>query len=138
MSAISAADVHKIVLACEAGMGSSALVVSQLKRQLAGLPVTVEHTSVTRIPADADVVITCTASRTALVRGEWVPRGALVTAVGSDAADKQELDPGVLARADLLVVDGDPCTNISLLTAPERHLKLVMNRGRIFKQHVDS
>jgi len=57
MSAISAADVHKIVLACEAGMGSSALVVSQLKRQLAGLPVTVEHTSVTRIPADADLVI---------------------------------------------------------------------------------
>jgi imidazolonepropionase-like amidohydrolase len=40
--------------------------------------------------------------------------------------------------ADLLVVDGDPFANIALLTAPERHLKLVMNRGRIFKQHLDS
>ncbi len=58
MSTIAGADVHKIVLACEAGMGSSALVVSQLKRQLKDLPVTVEHTSVTRIPADADLVIT--------------------------------------------------------------------------------
>ena len=58
MTAIAAADVHKIVLACEAGMGSSALVVSQLKRQLAGLPVTVEHTAVARIPADADLIIT--------------------------------------------------------------------------------
>jgi mannitol-specific phosphotransferase system IIBC component len=58
MSTISGADVHKIVLACEAGMGSSALVVSQLKRQLKDLSVTVEHTSVTRIPADADLVIT--------------------------------------------------------------------------------
>ena len=57
MSSIAAADVHKIVLACEAGMGSSALVVSQLKKQLKDLPVTVEHTSVSRIPADADLVI---------------------------------------------------------------------------------
>jgi len=57
MTSIAAADVHKIVLACEAGMGSSALVVSQLKKQLKDLPVTVEHTSVSRIPADADLVI---------------------------------------------------------------------------------
>jgi mannitol-specific phosphotransferase system IIBC component len=58
VTTIAAADVHKIVLACEAGMGSSALVVSQLKRSLAGLPVTVEHTAVGRIPADADLVVT--------------------------------------------------------------------------------
>jgi mannitol-specific phosphotransferase system IIBC component len=57
MTAIAAADVHKIVLACEAGMGSSALVVSQLKKQLAGLPVVVEHTAVGRIPPDADLII---------------------------------------------------------------------------------
>lgn len=53
----------------------------------------------------ADVVITCTASRTALVRGEWLKLGAHVTAVGSDEPDKQELDASVPARADLLVVD---------------------------------
>lgn len=53
----------------------------------------------------ADVVITCTASRTALVRGEWLKLGTHVTAVGSDGPGKQELDPTVPARADLLVVD---------------------------------
>jgi ornithine cyclodeaminase len=53
----------------------------------------------------ADVVITCTASREPLVRPEWLRPGAHVTAVGSDGPDKQELDVGVLARADLLVVD---------------------------------
>jgi ornithine cyclodeaminase/alanine dehydrogenase-like protein (mu-crystallin family) len=53
----------------------------------------------------ADVVITCTASRTALVRAEWLKLGAHVTAVGADGADKQELDPAILGRADLLVVD---------------------------------
>ncbi len=57
MSQIAAADVHKIVLACEAGMGSSALVVSQLRKQLFGLPVTIEHTAVGRIPADADLIL---------------------------------------------------------------------------------
>ncbi len=54
---------------------------------------------------EADVVITCTGSQTALVRGEWLKLGAHVTAVGSDAPDKQELDPSLPARADLLVVD---------------------------------
>jgi ornithine cyclodeaminase/alanine dehydrogenase-like protein (mu-crystallin family) len=53
----------------------------------------------------ADVVITCTASQTALLRGEWLKLGAHVTAVGSDGPDKQELDSSVPARADLLVVD---------------------------------
>ncbi len=53
----------------------------------------------------ADVIVTCTASRTALVRAEWLKLGAHVTAVGADGADKQELDPTILGRADLLVVD---------------------------------
>lgn len=54
---------------------------------------------------DADVVITCTASREPLVRAEWLKRGAHVTALGSDGPEKQELEVDVLARADVLVVD---------------------------------
>jgi len=61
--------------------------------------------SVPEAVAGADVVITCTASREPLVRAEWLGPGAHVTAVGSDGADKQELDVGILAAADLLVVD---------------------------------
>lgn len=72
MTSIAAADIHKIVLACEAGMGSSALVVSQLKKQLQGLPVTIEHTSVSRIPEDADLVIT---HRSLAERARQVPPG---------------------------------------------------------------
>jgi ornithine cyclodeaminase len=53
----------------------------------------------------ADVVITCTASREPLVRLAWLAPGAHVTALGSDAPDKRELDPEVLAAADVLVVD---------------------------------
>jgi mannitol-specific phosphotransferase system IIBC component len=57
MAGINGSDVHKVVLACEAGMGSSVLLVTQLRQRLAGAPVTVEHTAVSRIPADADVVV---------------------------------------------------------------------------------
>jgi ornithine cyclodeaminase/alanine dehydrogenase-like protein (mu-crystallin family) len=55
--------------------------------------------------AGADVVITVTASREPLVRAGWLAPGAHVTAVGSDGADKQELEPAVLGGADLVVAD---------------------------------
>jgi ornithine cyclodeaminase len=61
--------------------------------------------SVEEAVRDADVVITCTASRDPLVRVEWVRPGAHVLAVGSDGVGKQELDPGLVRAADLLVVD---------------------------------
>jgi ornithine cyclodeaminase len=57
---------------------------------------------------DADIVITVTASRTPLVRAEWLAPGALVIAVGSDGADKQELDVGVLHAATRVVADSLP------------------------------
>lgn len=64
----------------------------------------------------ADVVITCTASRAPLVRAEWLMPGALVTALGSDGAGKQELDVDVFARADVVVVDSrDQCARIGEL-----------------------
>ncbi|GIV01012.1 MAG: cyclodeaminase [Actinomycetota bacterium] len=69
----------------------------------------------------ADVVVTCTASREPLVRAEWVRPGALVTAVGADGPGKRELEPEVLARADLLVVDSlEQCRRLGELQhAPE-------------------
>jgi ornithine cyclodeaminase len=56
----------------------------------------------------ADVVITCTAAREPLVRDVWIETGTHVTAVGSDGEGKQELDPALLRRADLVVVDSRP------------------------------
>jgi ornithine cyclodeaminase len=57
---------------------------------------------------DADIVFTVTASRAPLVRGDWLARGALVVAVGSDGADKQELEVGLLERATRVVADSLP------------------------------
>jgi ornithine cyclodeaminase/alanine dehydrogenase-like protein (mu-crystallin family) len=56
----------------------------------------------------ADIVVTVTASRSPLLRTEWLAPGALVIAVGADGPDKQELDVDVLARADRVVADSFP------------------------------
>ena len=50
-------DVHKIVVACDAGMGSSVMLASQLRKELRKNGVEVEHTPVNTIPDDADVVV---------------------------------------------------------------------------------
>ena len=55
--------------------------------------------------AAADVLITTTPSRRPLVRVEWLRPGMHVTAVGSDAPGKQELDAECLSRADIVCVD---------------------------------
>lgn len=66
----------------------------------------------------AEVVLTCTASREPLVRADWLAPGAHVTAVGSDGAGKQELDPDVLGRADLVVADSrSQCARLGELAA---------------------
>jgi mannitol-specific phosphotransferase system IIBC component len=57
MTTINGADVRKLVVACDAGMGSSVMLASTLKGQLKKTDVTVEHTPVNSIPDDADVVI---------------------------------------------------------------------------------
>ncbi|MEV6155209.1 PTS lactose transporter subunit IIB [Nonomuraea sp. NPDC052129] len=57
MASIDSKDVHKIIVACDAGMGSSVMLASQLRKQLKDTGVTVEHTPVNEIPADADVVV---------------------------------------------------------------------------------
>jgi ornithine cyclodeaminase len=58
--------------------------------------------------AGADIIVSATSSRQPLVRVEWIAAGTHVTAVGSDQPDKQELEPHVLACADVLVADSRP------------------------------
>ncbi len=57
MATINGSAVRKVVVACDAGMGSSVMLASQLRRQLQKQSVQVEHTPVASIPDDADVVI---------------------------------------------------------------------------------
>ncbi|MGA8942663.1 MAG: PTS mannitol transporter subunit IICB [Thermoactinomyces sp.] len=53
-------DVKKIIFACDAGMGSSAMGASILRNKVkkAGLDIDVSNTSINDLPSDADIVIT--------------------------------------------------------------------------------
>ncbi|OIU70962.1 PTS mannitol transporter subunit IICBA [Rossellomorea aquimaris] len=53
-------EVNKIVFACDAGMGSSAMGASLLRKKVkeAGLDIFVTNTAISNLPADAQVVIT--------------------------------------------------------------------------------
>ena len=50
-------DVHKIVVACDAGMGSSVMLAGQLRKELKKFSIEVEHNPVNSISSDADVVV---------------------------------------------------------------------------------
>src|SRR5260370_33567855 len=89
MTAISASDVHKIIVACDAGMGSSVMLASILRKQLKNFPVTVEHSPVAEIPADADLIVTHSglAERARAVAGD-IPVVAFQVFLGDPAVTK--------------------------------------------------
>lgn len=57
MPSINGADIKKVVIACDAGMGSSVMVASTMRTKLAPRGVEVVHTPVNEIPDDAQVVL---------------------------------------------------------------------------------
>ncbi len=58
MATIDGSSIKKLIVACDAGMGSSVMLAGTLKKQLAKNGVIVEHSPVASIPSDADVVVT--------------------------------------------------------------------------------
>lgn len=55
--------------------------------------------------AAADIVVTTTPSTTPILRADWLRPGQHVTAMGSDAEHKNEIEPTALVRADRYVGD---------------------------------
>ena len=57
---INSGEIRKIIVACDAGMGSSAMGASLLKKRVqnAGLNIIVENKAINEIPKDADMIIT--------------------------------------------------------------------------------
>jgi ornithine cyclodeaminase len=56
----------------------------------------------------SQVVVTTTPAREPVVRSDWVQPGTHVTAMGSDFAEKQELEVALLGRADIVAADHPP------------------------------
>ena len=60
----------------------------------------------------SDLVITTTPSSSPLIKNEWLKKGMHITAMGSDAEHKNELDPKILSSCDIYVPDSQAQTSI--------------------------
>lgn len=65
----------------------------------------VAHEDPQRAIAGSHVIVTTTPATRPILKEEWLEPGQHVTAMGSDAEHKNEIDPGALEKADLYVAD---------------------------------
>jgi ornithine cyclodeaminase len=79
----------------------------ELREALPAVQVAVAQ-SPAEVAREARLIVTCTAARAPLLCASDIQPGTLISAVGSDAVGKQELDAGILRRADLILVDSRP------------------------------
>lgn len=97
-----------LVCACRDVMvwGRSDERLAAFEREMAGEGFRIETTrDVSRLAAACNLIVTATSARAPLIDVNDVRPGTHVTAMGADAPGKQELDPRLVARADLVVAD---------------------------------
>jgi len=75
-------------------------------RKALGISVRVARTA-EDVVQHADMLITATSASKPLIKRDWLHKGLHITAVGADAADRNELDPRILAEADRVVCDNN-------------------------------
>jgi len=61
--------------------------------------------SVEEAVREADIIATATSSAQPVLEGAWIPPGAHVNAVGSNRAERRELDDAAVRRAGVIAVD---------------------------------
>lgn len=69
-----------------------------------GFSVTIKD-SAEQVARESELIITTTPSEGPVLKSEWIKPGTHITAMGADAPYKQELDPNILAKADVVVCD---------------------------------
>jgi alanine dehydrogenase len=77
----------------------------------------------------ADVVTTATPSRQPIVMSGWVGEGVHFNCIGADAPGKEELDPGILLRAKIVVDDMEQAVHGGEVNVP-------IARGILRREHI--
>ena len=60
----------------------------------------------------SEILITCTPSKSPIIKSEWLKQGLHITAMGSDAELKNELDPKIIKECDIYIPDSQSQTSI--------------------------
>jgi len=73
---------------------------------------------VEEVARGADVLVTLTPSESPIVMDEWIRGGTHLNCIGSYAAGKQEIDPAILRRAQVVVDDWEQCSHAGEINVP--------------------
>ena len=74
--------------------------------QIKDLNITLEVcSSAEEVLQKSEIVVTTTPSKSPLIKSDWLKKGLHITAMGSDAQQKNELDPAIIKQCDLYVPD---------------------------------
>ena len=57
------------------------------------------------VAANCNLIVTATPSKSPLLHASQIRQGTHITAMGSDTPEKNELEPGILEKADIVVAD---------------------------------
>lgn len=57
------------------------------------------------VASTCNLIVTATPSKTPLLKSKQIRTGTHITAMGSDTPEKNELEPGILRKADIVVAD---------------------------------
>lgn len=88
---------------CARNLSNAQTVAQELSKKL-GFPVTAYAEARTAI-AGSHIIVTTTPTDQPLLSAAWLEAGQHVTAMGSDAEQKNEIEPAAIARADIYVAD---------------------------------
>ena len=80
---------------------------------------------------DSDIVVTCTSSRAPIVMDEWVRDGTHFNCIGADAPGKQEMDPRILKRAQLVIDDWEQASHSGEINVP-------LTKGQLAREDVNA
>ncbi len=87
--------------------------VNQLINEVSKLNINFQICSSTEeVVKHSEIVVTTTPSKSFLIKNEWLKKGLHITAMGSDAEQKNELDPLIIKKCDQYIPDSLSQTRI--------------------------
>ncbi|MFQ5975269.1 MAG: alanine dehydrogenase [Candidatus Hydrothermarchaeales archaeon] len=78
---------------------------------------------------DSDILVTTTPVKEPVVKEEWIAEGMHINAIGADAEGKEELEPGILKKAKIVIDDISQAEHSGEINVP-------LSRGIITKQEI--
>jgi PTS system mannitol-specific IIC component len=94
---VNGSEVRKLIVACDAGMGSSVMLASQMRKKLKPYNVEVEHSPVNGMPGDAQIVLT---------QAELADRARMVAPHAVVVPFKQFMGDPAFTRIENAIKDG--------------------------------